>query len=132
MPPDMPSAAAGGAAALENASLPSGIDDPSNAPEIAPPQAQIERNPRAVREARRRRLVEHLHRLGPSPLGHFLNEVERGASVAETLELYRRIDPEFVRALGGDKFAPIVRVIDGERRPLRVTDVTGSHGGGEP
>src|ERR1700730_16093003 len=41
-----------GAAGLENASLPGGIDCPSNAPEIAPAQAQIERNPHAVKEAR--------------------------------------------------------------------------------
>jgi hypothetical protein len=65
---------------------------------------------------RRQRLVEHLHRLGPSPLGHFLNEVELGASVADHLERYRRIDPEFVRALGVDRYAPIVHVIDGGER----------------
>jgi hypothetical protein len=69
----------------------------------------------AQNRLRRQRLVEHLHRLGPSPLGHFLNEVERGASVAERLERYARIDPEFVRALGGDRYAPIVHVIDGGR-----------------
>ena len=42
---------AGGAAGVDNASLPGGNDCPSNAPEIAPAQAQIERNPRAVTAA---------------------------------------------------------------------------------
>jgi len=77
-------------------------------------QASTRQGPtQAQSRLRRQRLVEHLHRLGPSPLGHFLNEIERGASVAEMLELYRRIDPELVRALGGDRFASIVHVIDG-------------------
>jgi hypothetical protein len=62
---------------------------------------------------RRQRLVEHLHRLGPAPLGYFLREVEAGANIPDHLERYARIDPEFVRALGGDKFAPIIHVIDG-------------------
>jgi hypothetical protein len=84
--------------------------------EIIPPrpntQAQNHRNPRGVREARlllrRRRLVEHLHRLGPAPLGHFIREIEDAARVDITprLERYAEIDPEFVRALGGDKFPP--------------------------
>jgi hypothetical protein len=52
---------AGGAAGHENASLPSGIDGHSNAPEIAPAQAQIERNPRAVKEARLELLREAVH-----------------------------------------------------------------------
>ena len=52
---------AGGAVGLENASLPGGIDCPSNAPEIAPAQAHIERTPRAVREARLGLLREAVH-----------------------------------------------------------------------
>jgi hypothetical protein len=57
---------------------------------------------------RRQRLVEHLHRLGPCPLGHFIREVEDAARVDVThrLERYAEIDPEFVRALGGDKLPP--------------------------
>lgn len=57
---------------------------------------------------RRQRLVEHLHRLGPAPLGHFIREVEvvTGADITARLERYAEIDPGFVRALGGDKFAP--------------------------
>ena len=62
---------------------------------------------------RRQRLVMHLHRLGPSPLGHFLREVECGASIPDHLECYSRIDPDFIAALGGDRFAPVLHVIDG-------------------
>jgi hypothetical protein len=65
---------------------------------------------------RRQRLVEHLHRLGPAPLGHFLREVENGASIHDHLERYARIDPAFVRALGGDRFAPVLHAVDGGGR----------------
>jgi hypothetical protein len=57
---------------------------------------------------RRQRLVEHLHRLGPAPLGHFLREVENGASISDHLERYAKIDPAFVRALGGERYAPVL------------------------
>jgi hypothetical protein len=57
---------------------------------------------------RRQRLVEHLHRLGPAPLGHFLREIEAGANIADHLERYAEIDPEFVRALGGSDFVPFL------------------------
>jgi hypothetical protein len=65
---------------------------------------------------RRQRLVEYLHRLGPAPFGHFLNEVENGASIPDHLEAYARIDPAFVRAFGGDRFPPALRAIDGVGR----------------
>jgi hypothetical protein len=65
---------------------------------------------------RRQRLVEHLHRLGPAALGHFVNEVECGASIPDHLERYARIDSDFVRALGGDRFAPVLHVIAGSSR----------------
>jgi hypothetical protein len=83
-------------------------------------QAQIQAHERlleikrARNRLRRQRLVSHLHRLGPSLLGHFLREIEAGANVTERLDRYARLDPDFVRALGGDRFAPIVRLIDGE------------------
>jgi hypothetical protein len=53
---------AGGAAGQDKtSSLPGRIDGHSNAPKIAPAQAQIERNPRAVREAKRLLQLEFLH-----------------------------------------------------------------------
>jgi hypothetical protein len=70
----------------------------------------------AIRRLRRQRLVERLHRLGPAPLGHFLTEIEAGAIIAEHLERYARIDPAFVRALGGDRYAPVLHVIQRERQ----------------
>ena len=38
---------------------------------------------------RRQRLVEHLHRLGPSPLGHFIREIEvaTGIRLATNIEI---------------------------------------------
>jgi hypothetical protein len=60
---------------------------------------------------RRQRLVEHLHRLGPAPLGHFLREIEAGASIPDHLERYMEINPAFVRALGGDRFSPTLHAI---------------------
>jgi hypothetical protein len=72
------------------------------------PQAQRE----IAARLRRQLLVLHQHHLGPSPLEHFIREVEAGADVTARLECYAKIDPEFVRALGGDQFAPLVHVID--------------------
>jgi hypothetical protein len=51
---------AGGAAGFDKTSLPGGNDE-SSAPKIASAQAQIERNPRAVREAKRLLKLEFLH-----------------------------------------------------------------------
>lgn len=64
--------------------------------------------PHAAMVVRRQRLVEHLHRLGPAPLGHFLREVENGANIPDHLERYARIDPAFVRALWGDRYGPVL------------------------
>jgi hypothetical protein len=51
-----------GAAGLDKtSSLPGGIDDPPNAPEIATAQSEILRNPHAVREAKRLLKLEFLH-----------------------------------------------------------------------
>lgn len=57
------------------------------------------------------RRVERVHRLGPAPLGYLLIEVARAcpearAVLAERLRLFAAIDPELVRALGADRFAP--------------------------
>jgi hypothetical protein len=106
MPPDTPSPERGGASGPGRHYPKRLAFDPPGLPPPAP-------HAQAQSRLRRQRLVEHLHRLGPSPLGHFLNEVEAGAAIPEHLERYSRIDPEFVRALGGDRYAPIVHVIDG-------------------
>jgi hypothetical protein len=53
-------------------------------------------------------LTEHLHSLGPRALHEFLLEViaAPGGDVVERLEVYRRLDPAVVRAVGGDQFPP--------------------------
>jgi hypothetical protein len=69
----------------------------------------------AQHRLRRQRLVEKLHRLGPAPLSHFLREIEQatGADLTQRLERYSLVDPEFVRALGGDRFPPALIAIGG-------------------
>ena len=70
----------------------------------------------ALSRLRRQRLVEHLHRLGPAPLGHFLREVENGASISDHLERYAALPADFIRANGGDEFTPFLCAIEGGRR----------------
>jgi hypothetical protein len=65
---------------------------------------------------RRQHHVEHLHRLGPSPLGHFIKDIEKGADIDATLEAYAKLDADFIKALGGDKFVPSLFAIGGGRR----------------
>lgn len=63
---------------------------------------------------RRQRHIERLHQLGPSPLGHFITEIERGADIDTSLEAYAKLDADFIKALGGDRFAPSLHVIEGD------------------
>jgi hypothetical protein len=70
---------AGGATGFGKLSFPGGIDNRDLKPNRAALQAR--------KRLRRQRLVEHLPRLGLSPLGHFLREIEAGANVAERLAL---------------------------------------------
>jgi hypothetical protein len=84
-------------------------NSPENSRFERPPQAQFER-------FRRQRLVERLHRLGPAPLGYFLREIENGAIIADHLERYAAIDPDFVRALGGSDFVPFLHLVSEARR----------------
>ena len=58
-------------------------------------------------------LVRHLHRLGPKPLSELLRELvgtddELQADTLFLLEKYGALDPEIVRALGGDAFPPSI------------------------
>ena len=69
--------------------------------------------PAAGRRVRLQYLARRLHGLGERPLFHFLDEVERGADLRSHLERYAALPAAFIKANGGDKFAPIIRVIDG-------------------
>ncbi len=54
------------------------------------------------------RLVERVHALGPRPLGELLAEIATAtgepAVVVGLVQEYSALDPEIVRALGGDSF----------------------------
>ena len=59
------------------------------------------------------RLVRHLHRLGEKPISELLKELvgnddELQADALFLLEKYGALDPEIVRALGGDTFPPAI------------------------
>jgi hypothetical protein len=84
----------------------------SDVPGFKPPAPQAQ----AQSRLRRQRLVERLHRLGPAPLGYFLDEIERGAPLVPTLETYAALPADFIGAYGGDKFAPSLWAIEGGRR----------------
>ena len=57
------------------------------------------------------RQVEHLHRLGPRAVAEFLIEIARGTGqssfIMDRLQAYARLDPEILRAVGGDRFPPM-------------------------
>jgi hypothetical protein len=60
-------------------------------------------------------LAKRLHALGPKPLFHFLDELERSADLHDLLEEYAALPADFVRAYGGDKFEPSLFAIKGGR-----------------
>jgi hypothetical protein len=64
------------------------------------------------------RLVAHLHDLGARPLAEFLAELAAEHGIAEEitakLDAWRRVHPDLVHAVGGDRFAsPPIRVAGG-------------------
>ena len=56
-------------------------------------------------------LCRQVHALGVRPLGEMLIEIAAATGqpdlIADRLQAYARLDPEIVRALGGDKFPPM-------------------------
>jgi hypothetical protein len=60
-------------------------------------------------------LSKPLHALGPKPLFHFLEELERGADLRASLEEYAVLPVEFVAAFGGDQFQSSFRAANGGR-----------------
>ena len=56
------------------------------------------------------RQIERLHRLGPRVFGELLAEIAAAAGqhvrVVDLVEEYAELDPEIVRAVGGDRFPP--------------------------
>ncbi len=87
--------------------------------------AAISRRPRPTRppvnghlfDARFRRHVDHLCRLGPRPVGELLLQVVGTNDDARTalvvlLEQYQRLDVDVVAALGGDRWPGTVFPVD--------------------
>jgi hypothetical protein len=97
---------AGDAAGLGGSSLFCRCDNPDNKPS----NHQIQ----PTNEPRLKYLAARLHDLGPKPLFHFLDEVERGADLPSHLERYGALPGAFVRALGDDHFPPNVYIVRDE------------------
>jgi hypothetical protein len=70
----------------------------------------------ALADLRLSRLACALHALGPRPIYEFLREIESGADMRARLEVYARLPAGFVRANGGNKFAPTAFAVTGGRR----------------
>jgi hypothetical protein len=64
---------------------------------------------------RLQRLAQRLHALGPVPLFHFLDEVERGEELRSTLETYAELPADLIKAYHGDRF-DLLREYHGEKR----------------
>lgn len=66
---------------------------------------------RIVDDLRLRRMTKHLCDMGPRAVAEFLDELSDNEATAERirlrLEVYSRLNPETVAALGGRDFAPI-------------------------
>jgi len=109
--------------ALQNAGRPA-TARPVNEPPLSCAEADNAKialnrlQPQAQREIaarlRRQRLVEHLHRLGPAPLFHLLTDLDASKPLWPTVKEYAALPADFIKALGGDQFAPtLLHVIDG-------------------
>ena len=78
-------------------------------------------SPVCLHDAKFRRDVDRLHRLGARVLAEFLTELGadslRMVAIERRLEKYAGLDPDAVLATGGDRFParPILRVVGGRR-----------------
>lgn len=59
-----------------------------------------------ITDLRFRRLVEHLHGLGPRALGEFLAGLRSHEKVANNLETFAKLTPEMLAVTGGDDWPP--------------------------
>ena len=97
----------GGAAEIERA-----LEQPLNT--ISADKSQ------ALARLRRQHHVEQIHRLGARVLFELVDELGRvhglGDDLDRRLERYAGVDPEVLRAVGGDRFpAPPMRIVGGGR-----------------
>jgi hypothetical protein len=70
---------------------------------------------RLHRELPLQRAIEHLHRCGPRPVGELfaeaLDSLNVDPVVLDLLLGWKRLNPELVRALGGDRFPRRLQVV---------------------
>ena len=63
-------------------------------------------------EQRLERMVERVHALGPRVLAELLAEIatatDQPALIADRVAAYARLDPDLIRAIGADKFPPML------------------------
>ncbi len=64
-----------------------------------------------IPRARLRHLARRIHRLGERPLYELFVELDAGADLEERLERYGRLDPDFIKAFGGDALPASARLI---------------------
>jgi hypothetical protein len=83
---------------------------------VSPPKSTLNQEQSRAR-LRRQRLVEHLHRLGPSPLFHLLTDLDAGKPLWPTVEAYAALSPyrDFILANTGVR--PVLRALAGGRAP---------------
>ena len=71
----------------------------------------------ALLQQRRRRQAAAVHALGPAPMLHLLVEVANGAPLDDRLAVYAALPADFIRDLGGDRFASAsLAVLEGGRK----------------
>ena len=77
------------------------------------PLHQASNNHADARRVRLQYLARRLHALGVKPLYHYLDEVERGEPLRPHLERYAVLPADFIKAHGGDQFAPSIHMLGG-------------------
>ena len=66
---------------------------------------------RVMRGLQRQQLFKQVYGLGPRPCLELLLEINSGADLDTRLARYAAINPETIRALGGDQFPPSVHEV---------------------
>jgi hypothetical protein len=69
----------------------------------------------AIAPVRLRYLARRISRLGERALFELFRELLAGADLASRLEVYARLDPSVLAALGGDVLPAMMTAIDGGR-----------------
>jgi len=93
------------------------LDTPDDTRKIHDPQAAARAisaevaTTQDLADPRFHRQIEHLHRLGPRPVGELLIEVAHATGqpdlIADRLQAYAALDPAVLRAVGADRFPPM-------------------------